>query len=81
MSSPRIEAFLARLYTDQAVLDRFLADPAATLAGAGLDAAEQRSFATIDRDDLVLAAQSIRAKRAARRPPGLAARLRRWRFW
>jgi hypothetical protein len=48
------------------------------LAGAGLDPAEQRSFAAIDRDGLVLAAQSIRAKRAKRRPLGLLARLWRW---
>jgi hypothetical protein len=63
MSSPGIEAFLARLYTEEAALAAFLANPEAAAAAAGLDAAEIAALAAIDRDGLAMAARSFRAKR------------------
>jgi uncharacterized protein (DUF3084 family) len=77
MSSPALEAFLARLYADEVALSQFLADPDAVPASAGLDPAERAALAAIDRVGLVMAARSFRAKRAGRRQPGPAARL--WR--
>ena len=63
MSSPRLEAALARLYADAAFRAAFLADAEAALAGAGLDPAERAALRTIDRADLALAAESYAAKR------------------
>jgi hypothetical protein len=64
MSSPRLEAFLARLYTDEAALAQFLAAPRAAALAAGLDAGEAAALAEADRDGLVMAARSFAAKRA-----------------
>jgi hypothetical protein len=66
MSSPALEAFLAALYADEAALACFLDQPDSTLAGAGLDAAERLAVAALDRNALVMAARSYRAKRAGR---------------
>ncbi len=66
MSSPRLEAFLARLYADEAALAQFLANPGAAALAAGLDAAEAAALAAVDRDGLVMAARSFAAKRAVR---------------
>jgi hypothetical protein len=70
MSSPAIEAFLARLYTDGALLTAFLEAPDETARAAGLDAAAIAALCAIDRDGLAMAARSFRAKRAGlkRRP-------------
>jgi hypothetical protein len=67
MSSPRLEAFLARLYTEETDLAGFLAAPAASAAAAGLDAGEVAALTTIDRDGLVMAARSFHAKRSRAR--------------
>ena len=67
MSSPHLEAFLALLYTDDATLRAFLLAPAETARSAGLAAEEIRAMAACDRDGLVMAARSFRAKRDARR--------------
>jgi hypothetical protein len=67
MSSPRLEAFLARLYTDEAALRDFLHAPAETAHSAGLTGEEIRAMAACDQDGLVMAARSFRAKREARR--------------
>lgn len=66
MSGPRLEAFLARLYTDAELRARFLADPAREAERAGFGADEREALAAIDRDGLVLAAESFAAKRAGR---------------
>jgi hypothetical protein len=66
MSSPQLEAFLARLYTDEALRAAFLGCPEAVARGAGLAEREAAALAMIDRDGLVIAARSFRAKRAAR---------------
>jgi hypothetical protein len=70
MSSPRFETFLARLYCDEAFLDRFLASPDTAAAEAGLDEREKRAAAAIDRVGLMMAAQSYRAKRQQRNGAG-----------
>jgi hypothetical protein len=66
--SPAFETYLARLYVDPESLRRFLADPRAAAAEAGLDAREVDALTRVDRTGLRLAAQSFASKRAARRP-------------
>jgi hypothetical protein len=72
MSSPRFEAFLARLYADEAFLERFLASPAEATTEAALDEREKSAATNIDRVGLVMAARSYRAKRAGHRRTGRA---------
>ena len=80
MNAAALEAFLARLYTDDALRNAFLAEPGPVLQAAGLDEATQAALRAIDRDGLVLAARSYASKRAAHTgkgaPAGLAGRLR-----
>ncbi|HEX6096482.1 MAG TPA: hypothetical protein VF432_09180 [Thermoanaerobaculia bacterium] len=59
-----LEAFLARLYVDDAFRARFLADPAGEATRAGFDAATAERLANIDRVGLQLAAESFARKRA-----------------
>lgn len=61
-----VEAFLARLYTDAPLRAAFLADPAAVAGGAGLAPETVRRLVHLDRHGLVLAADSLAAKRAGR---------------
>jgi hypothetical protein len=77
VSSPALEACLARLYADEAALARFLADPDAVLAASGLDPAERAALAAIDRNGLVMASRSFRAKRSGRAKPRRFERVRR----
>ena len=65
MSSPRLEAFLARLYSDQALLAVFLRQPEAVAREAGLTDSDVAALIAIDRDGLVMAAHSCRIKRQA----------------
>jgi hypothetical protein len=67
MSSPRFEAFLARLYSDPVFLDEFLRAPERVAADSGLDPRERRAATAIDRAGLLLAARSYALKRAGRR--------------
>ena len=76
MSSPAFEAFLARLYTDDALLAAFLREPEETARTAGLDAAAITALHRVDRDGLAMAARSFRAKRAGLKPRGPAAKIR-----
>jgi hypothetical protein len=64
MSSPAFEALLARLYTDAALRSRFLDDARREAVRAGLSDDECRALASIDREGLRLAAESLAAKRA-----------------
>ena len=66
MSAP-VERLLARLYTDERLLRRFLADPAALAREAGLSPEEAAAVTRIDLDDLALAAHGFARKRASRR--------------
>ena len=73
MNSPRFEAFLARLYVEDDLRERFLAEPRAVALAAGLNAQEAAAIADIDRMGLHVAAESFAAKRrqkAALKPPG-----------
>jgi hypothetical protein len=76
MSSPAFEAFLARLYTDEALLAAFLRAPDETARAAGLDDAGITALCAVDRDSLAMAGRSFRAKRAAGKSPGPAAKAR-----
>lgn len=84
--SPGFEAALARLYTDEAALRRFLADPRREASRAGLGPAEIEALVLADPVALRLAAQSFARKRARapRRPMlrrllgGLRGWLRAW---
>jgi hypothetical protein len=66
MSSPLLEAFLARLYTDEAALEAFLEMPADEARNAGLAASEVAALLEVDRDGLVMAARGFRVKLQAR---------------
>ena len=69
MSAERLEGFLARLYVDAELRERFLADPDRTASAAGLAEADQQALAGIDRVGLRMAAASFASKRdAAARP-------------
>jgi hypothetical protein len=65
MNAAWLEAFLARLYTDDALRRDFCARPAEVARAAGLDAATVDQLQAIDRDGLHLAADSYARKRAA----------------
>jgi len=81
MSSPALEAFLARLYTDAALLAEFLERPQQTAIASNLDAGSVAALLQVDRDALIIAARSFAAKRAAQLPPGAQRRtswLARW---
>ena len=64
MTSPRFEAFLARLYVDAKLRAEFLARPRETAQGEGLSETESEALAAIDRVGLELASRSYAAKRA-----------------
>lgn len=66
MSSPALESFLARLYTNPHLLERFMRDPKAAMGGAGLSSAEETSLAALDRAQLLLTAHSFARKRTSR---------------
>lgn len=63
MSSPQLEAFLARLYVDEQARAEFLADPRGAAARAGLSEPEVDLLEKIDRVGLELTARSLARKR------------------
>jgi hypothetical protein len=63
MNTAPLEAFLAKIYTDEAARERFLADPQAEAQRAGLSAAEAEALAAIDRVGLELNVRSLTRKR------------------
>jgi hypothetical protein len=65
--SPAFESFLARLYVDGAARTRFLADPRAEAAAAGLADDEIAAAVRIDRVGLELAAAGFAHKRRRQR--------------
>jgi hypothetical protein len=69
MSSAALEAYLARLYTDSELRERFLADPRLEAHLAGLSTTEVAALATIDTVGLRMAAQSFARKREQHRKP------------
>lgn len=63
-----LQQFLTRLYTDDALRARFLAQPAAVARECGFDeASAERLAAEIDAESLTLAARSFAKKRAVKR--------------
>ncbi|OYT73627.1 MAG: hypothetical protein CFK52_01530 [Chloracidobacterium sp. CP2_5A] len=83
MSSPRLEAFLARLYADEEFRERFLAAPEAATEMLGLTPEERAALATIDLTGLELAARvfarKLNYKAEQRRRQDWRTRWRRWR--
>nr|WP_314607283.1 hypothetical protein [uncultured Janthinobacterium sp.] len=65
MSSPALETYLAKLYTDDALRAAFLLDPQAQALQHGLSPQEAEAMTAIDRIGLQMAAASYRAKRTA----------------
>ena len=65
MSSPALETYLARLYTDDALRAAFLLEPRAQALLHGLSQQEAEAMAAMDRVGLQMAAASYRSKRAA----------------
>lgn len=63
MNTPQFEAFLARLYTDAAFRERFLADPRGEALRAGLNDDQAAALARIDRPGLGFAVRSLAKKR------------------
>lgn len=61
------EQFLARLYVDDALRARFLADPVGEAMRAGLDRSTAEKLANIDRLGLELASESFARKRKNKR--------------
>ncbi len=66
MSSQRLEAILARLYTDRDFRERFLAGALAAAELEGLDDGERRAIEGIDRVGLRMMVESLAAKRRDR---------------
>ncbi|MDZ5634956.1 hypothetical protein [Janthinobacterium sp. GMG1] len=65
MSSPALETYLAKLYTDDALRAAFLLDPHAQALLHGLSLQDAEAMAAMDRVGLQMAAASYRAKRSA----------------
>lgn len=70
MSSPALETYLARLYTDDALRTAFLLEPRAQALLHGLSQQEAEAMAAMDRVGLQMAAASYRSKRAGRTAHG-----------
>ena len=69
MTSAAFEAFLARIYTEDAARSEFLRDPVGAARRAGLTNAECEALAKIDREGLAMAAESFARKREKRGLP------------
>jgi hypothetical protein len=63
MSTPQFEAFLAKLYTDEAFRSRFLADRWGVATAAGLTEVQIQSLVNVDAEGLSLAAHGFDKKR------------------
>ncbi len=67
MSSPRLEAMLAHLYTDETFRIRFVADPRSEAIRFGLTEDEANEMANMDMVGLSMAAKSYERKRSNRK--------------
>jgi hypothetical protein len=63
MSSPRLEAFLAKIYVDEQARAKFLANRRSEAIRAGLTESEIAALEQIDRVGLELTARSLTNKR------------------
>jgi hypothetical protein len=68
LSTADVEAFLARLYSDEDFVARFLKSPREVLVQENLTPSQQAALAAIDPSELILAADSYRHKRKGRKP-------------
>ena len=66
MSTADVETFLARLYTDETLRDRFLRSPHEVLSRENFSAQQCAALAAIDPSELILASDSYRQKRTRR---------------
>ena len=66
MNESPLETFLARIYVDEQARARFLADPRAEAAKAGLTPEQIEDVVNIDRDGLELFAASLERKKNRR---------------
>ena len=66
MSTADVEVFLARLYSDEDFLSRFLQSPHDVLAREAFSPQQRASLAAIDPSELIIAADSYGHKRASR---------------
>jgi hypothetical protein len=64
--SAAVETFLARLYTDAALREAFIADPAGVARREGFEGRDAEALAATDLVGLTLAAESYRRKREGR---------------
>jgi hypothetical protein len=71
MNAPSLSASSPRIYVDPVARARFLADPHAEAARAGVTEIQCRALESIDRIGLELAARSFARKRAAKQSPRL----------
>ena len=69
MSQVPLETYLARLYTDPALRESFLLDPASAAHDAGLSQADASALSSIDATGLRMAAASCAHKREHHRRP------------
>lgn len=76
MSTPELETFLARLYTDAQLRERFLRDPKSEALAAGLAPDQAEELARLDPAALEAACHSFARKRQQKSTHGK----RRW-FW
>ena len=67
MSRPNLESFLAKLYTDEEALRRFVCAPYAEAERAGLSPEECSELSRMDMLGLQFAARSFSKKRERRR--------------
>ncbi len=77
MSSPKLEEFMAWLYTDAGLRGQFLQDMAGTATNAGLTAEEVTAMCQVDLADLQIAAECYAKKREGQCSCTLLQKLRR----
>ena len=82
MSSKQVEHFLACLYTDENLRERFLLEPERVALAAGLGLVDAKGMPNIDKVGLRMAAQSFAKKRGGRASTAKAGRWwqRLWRL-
>ncbi len=78
MSAQRLEAFLAQLYVDAGMRQRFLADPSGEAIKARLSDQDCAALEHIDLVGLEFAADSFAKKRAGQTNRNSPGRLSRW---
>jgi len=73
-----VERLMARLLTERAWRERFIADPAAVAKENGLSPQEAEAIVRVPIQDLLTAARSYELKRSAKRRKGWQSSLLNW---